>query len=26
LWTFECRDCVETTTEEKTMPASMALH
>jgi hypothetical protein len=26
LLTFECRDCVETTTEEKTMPASMALH
>ncbi len=26
LWTFECRDCFEATTEEKTMPVSMALH
>jgi len=26
LWTFECRDCAEATTEEKLMPVSTALH
>jgi hypothetical protein len=26
LWTFECRDCAEVTTEEKAMQLSTASH